>query len=69
MLTETQNPNPSRPPKPSRQISHHSDWSDSEDGNDEQARAKPISILHPQPNILQDIQSSTSYTNDTTPLR
>ena len=34
-LTETQDPNPSRCPKPSRQISHHSDWSDAEDGKDD----------------------------------
>ena len=42
MLTKTTDPNHSRPPKPSKQISHHSDWSNSEDGKDDQARAKPI---------------------------
>ena len=66
---ETQNPSPSRPPKPSRQISHPSDWSDSEDGKDGQARAKLINVPHSQPNTLQDLQPSTSYANDTTPLR
>ena len=40
--TKTPDPNHSRPPKPSRQISHHSDWSNLEDGKDDQARAKPI---------------------------
>ena len=61
METETQDPYQSRPPKPSRQLSHHSDWSDSEDGKDDQARAKPIGI--------QDLQPSSSFTSDTTPLR
>ena len=40
--TETQNPKQSRPSSPSRQISHHSDWSNSEDGKDDQARVKPL---------------------------
>ena len=67
--TKTQDPNPSRAPKPSRHISYHSDWSDSEDGKDDQARAKPFDVPHPQPNTSQDPQPSTSFTNDTTPLR
>ena len=50
----------SRPPKPSRKIDHHSDWSDSEDGKDDQARAKPVDIQDPQP--------STSYVNELAPL-
>ena len=33
MSTETQNPKQSRPSTPSRQISHHSDWSNLEDGD------------------------------------
>ena len=49
---QTQNPSPYRPSKQSRQISHHSDWSDSVDGKDDQARAKPINVPHPQPNTL-----------------
>ena len=61
MWTEMQGPNPSRPPKPSRQISHHSDWSDLEDRKDDQARAKP--------NEVQDPQPSTSFASVTTPLR
>ena len=40
--TKTSDSNCSRPPKPSRQTSHHSDWSNSEGGKDDQARAKPI---------------------------
>ena len=59
MQTETQDPNPSRPPKPSRQIYHHSDWGNSEDRKDDQARAKPIDVQDPQP--------STSFASDTTP--
>ena len=46
----TQDWNQFRPPKPDRKIP--SDWSDSEDGKDDQAEAKPIDI--------QDPQSSTS---------
>ena len=40
-----------RPPKPSRRPSYHSDWSDDEDGKDNQARdpiAKPM-LQKPQP--------------------
>ena len=69
MWTETRGPNPSRTPKPSRQISHHSDWSDSAHGKDDQARAKQIDIQDPQPNTSQDLQPSTSLANDTIPLR
>ena len=70
MWTNTQDPNQSRSPKPSRKIP--SDWSDSEDGKDDQARAKPINVQYSQPSTLQDPQPSTSFashTNDTTPLR
>ena len=42
MTMETQNPKQSRSSSPSRQISHHSDRGDSEDGKDDQARAKPL---------------------------
>ena len=68
--TKTQDPNQSRPPRPSREML--SDWSDSEDGKDDQATAKRIDIQDPQPNTSQDAQPSTSFashTNDTTPLR
>ena len=44
---EMQDPKQSRPPKPSRNTHHNSDWSDSEDGKDDQARAKPIDIEVP----------------------
>ena len=56
-----QAPKESRPPKASRKIDHHSDWNNSEDGKDDQARAKTVDI--------QDPQSSTSYANESTPLR
>ena len=42
-------PKQPRPPKPNRKIPHNSDWSDSEDGKDDQARAKPLDIQDPQP--------------------
>ena len=58
---ETQDPKQSRPPKPSRKIHHNSDFSDSEDGKDDQARAKPLDIQDPQP--------STSYASESAPLR
>ena len=70
MWTKTQYPNQSRPPKPSRKIP--SDLSNSEDGKDDQARAKPIYIQDSQHSTSQDPQPSTSFashTNDTTPLR
>ena len=56
--TEDQAPEQSRPPKPCRKIDHKSDWSDSEDGKDGQARSNPI-----------DPQLSTSYAKDSAPLR
>ena len=46
-----------RPPKPNRKPSYHSDWSDDEDGKDNQARA-PIAKsmpLRPQPSISSSI--------------
>ena len=43
--TETQD----RPPKPSKRIPHNSDWSDSEDGKDAQARASSTDIQDPKP--------------------
>ena len=46
-------------PKPDRKIP--SDWSDSEDGKDDQARAKPLDAQDPRP--------STSFPSDVTPLR
>ena len=58
---ENETPKQPRPPKPSRKIDHHSDCSDSEDGKDDQARVKPIDIQDPQP--------STSYANESAPLR
>ena len=58
---ETQDPKQSRPTKPSRKMHHNSDWSDSEDGKDDQARAKPLDI--------KDQQPSTSYTSESIPLR
>ena len=42
----------SRPPKPSRNVDYHSDWSDLEDMKDDQARAKPVDIKDPQPQYL-----------------
>ena len=42
MQTKMPDPNHSRHPKPRRQISHHSDVSNSKDGEDDQARVKPI---------------------------
>ena len=69
MWTKTQDQNQSKPPKPSRQISHHSDWSNSEDGKDDQTRTKPIDVPHPQPKTSQHLQPSTSFASDSTPLR
>ena len=43
--TKTQDPNQSRPPKPSSKIT--SDWSDSKEGKYDQARAKPIDVQNP----------------------
>ena len=62
---ETQNPKQSRVSTPSRQISQHSDWSYSEDGKDDQARAKPLDTQEdPQPST-----SFASHASDATPLR
>ena len=44
-----------------RKIHQKSDWSDSEDGKDNQARSNPIDVQDPQP--------STSYARDSVPLR
>ena len=54
-------PEESRPPKPSRNVDYHSDWSNLEDMKDDQARAKPVDVQDPQP--------STSYMNESAPLR
>ena len=51
----------SRHPKPTRKILSNLDWSDSEDGIDDQTRAKPFDIQNPQP--------STSYMSESAPLR
>ena len=59
---ETQDPKQSRPPKPYRKVP--SDWSDSEDGKDDQARAKPLDTQDPQPST-----SFASHTSDAIPLR
>ena len=56
---EHQASNESRPPKPSRNVEYHSDWSNLEGGKDYQARAKPVDI--------QDAQPSTSYVNKSAP--
>ena len=50
-----------KPQKPCRQINHNSDWSDIDDGKDDQARSNPIDV--------QDTQPSTSYARDSAPLR
>ena len=44
---EMQDPKQSRPPTPHRKIP--SDWSDSDEGKDDQARAKPLDVQDPQP--------------------
>ena len=59
--TEHQATKESRPPKPSRKIDYHSDCSNSKDGKDDKARAKLVDIQDPQP--------STSYMNESAPLR
>ena len=56
---DMQDPKQSRPPKPTGKIPCNSEWSDSEDGKDDQARAKPFDIQNPQP--------STSYTSESAP--
>ena len=56
-----QDPKQSRLPNLSRKIHHNSDWSDSDNGKDDQARDKPLDIQDPQP--------STSYVSASTPLR
>ena len=55
-----------KPPKPNRKIPCYSDWSDSEDGKDDQARAPHtnIDIQDPQPNT-----SFASYASEATPLQ
>ena len=58
---EQQAPKESRPPKPSRNVDYHSDWSNLEDGKDDQARAKPVDIKDPQPSV--------SYANESASLR
>ena len=51
----------SRPPEPNRNVDYHSDWGVLEDVKDDQTRAKPVDIQDPQP--------STSYANESAPLR
>ena len=58
---EVQAPKQPRSPKPCRKINHKSDWSESEDGKDDQARNNPIDVQDPQP--------STSYARDSAQLR
>ena len=48
---DTQDPKQSRPLKSTRKGPCNSDWSDSEDGKDDQARAKPFDMQNPQPNV------------------
>ena len=52
-----------RPPKTCRKIDKQSDWSDSEDGKDDQARNDPTDI-----SPTQDPQPSTSYASESAPL-
>ena len=52
------------PQKPCRNIDHKSDWSDSEDDKDDQAKSNPIDIPP-----TQDPQPSTSYASESTLLR
>ena len=62
---ETQSLKQSRPSSPSRQISHHLDWSNSEDRKDDQARAKPLDTQDdPQPST-----SFASHDSNATPFR
>ena len=61
---ETQDPKQPRLPKPCRKINKKSDWSDSEDEKDDQARSNPIDITS-----MQDPQPRTSYARDSDPLR
>ena len=58
---EMQDPKQSRAQKPTRNVPYNSDWSDSEDGKDDQIRANPLDIQNPQP--------STSYTSESAPVR
>ena len=51
-------PKQPKPQKPCRQIDHKSDWSDSEDGKDDQARSNST-----------DSQLGTSYAKHSVPLR
>ena len=63
--TETHSLKQSRPSSQSRQISHHSDCSHSEDGKDDQARTKPLDTQEdPQPST-----SFASHASNATPLR
>ena len=59
LMNDTQD----RPPKPSRKMSYHSDWSDSDNKKDNQARA-PITNTP-----KNDSQPSTSYAREDTLLR
>ena len=54
-------PKQPKPQKPCRQVDHNSDWSDIDDGKDDQARSNAIDVQDPQP--------STSYARDLAPLR
>ena len=58
---EKQAPKESRPPKPSRNVDYHSDWSNLEDVKYDQARSKLVDIQHPEP--------STPYVNESALLR
>ena len=52
-----------RPPKPSRRLSYHLDWSDLDDDKDSQALAPPTNAPK------QDPQPTTSHTRTDAPLR
>ena len=52
-----------RHPKPSRRPSYHSDWSDSDNDKDNQAKA-PLTSTHEK----KDPQPSTSHTRENAPL-
>ena len=54
-------PKQPKPQETYRKIHHNSDWSDSDDGKDDQVRAKAIDIQDPQPR--------TSYASKSAPLR
>ena len=65
-LEQTDNPSThdsqDRLPKPGRRPSYHSDWSDDEDGKDNQARAP---IAKPVPQKPQPSTSSGTHANET----